>query len=39
MLFQSLVDVRVGLGRAVARVVLEQVEEGCWLVAYDDHKC
>jgi hypothetical protein len=29
---------RVGPGRAVARIILEQVEHGCWLVTDDDHQ-
>jgi hypothetical protein len=32
-----LVGVRAGLRRGVARVVLEEVEDGCRLAADDDH--
>jgi hypothetical protein len=34
----SLVKVRVGLGRGAARVVLELVEDGCWLAGDDGHQ-
>lgn len=32
-----LVGVRVGLHRGMAQIILEQVEDGCWLAADDSH--